>query len=388
MSDEASNTDMETLRSRLRERAHAFALSEVAPRDDLHECDRPPDDLWRAFGVSGMTAIGLPPDVGGDGGDLRAMALVGEAIAAKGGNLGLAGAWMARQLCARLHILGHGTEAQKSAYLPKLAAGRSTPCFAVSEPGAGAHPKHLKTEAVRDGDDYVINGEKAYLTNGPIADLILLLAITGVEDGRKQYSIFLIPRETPGIEETEGVKIDFLKPSCHCGMRFTDVRIPATALLGPEGDAFATFSLPMRRVEDAISAANKAGAFRYQIDRLGTEVSGAELDKEQLAELGRLAAAPDGLSALAYRAVELLDLDPEGNAGAVEAITAAGRDWIGGLQERVSAFIERAGLTPSPQLAAITRDIVKTTGIAGGAQAIRAERRARELMNRDTDNSI
>ena len=129
------------------------------------------------------------------------------------------------------------TDGQKERYLPRRAG--STPCFAVSEPGAGAHPKHLKTEAVRDGDHYIVNGKKAYLTNGPISDLILLMAITGVEEGRKQYSIFLVPRETPGIEETEGVKIDFLKPSCHCGMRFTDVRVPADALLGPEGDAFA-----------------------------------------------------------------------------------------------------------------------------------------------------
>jgi len=59
-----------------------------------------------------------------------------------------------------------------------------------------------------------------------------LLATTGVADGRKQYSIFLVPRAAPGIEETEGVKIDFLKPSCHCGMKFTDVRVPAEALLG------------------------------------------------------------------------------------------------------------------------------------------------------------
>ena len=170
-------------------------------------------------------------------------------------------------------------------------------------------------------------------------------------------------------------------------MKFTDVRVPAEALLGLKGDAFATFSLPMRRIEDAISAANKAGAFRYQVDRLGFEVSDVELDKEQLAEFGRLATAPDGLSALAYRAVELLDIDPEGNVEAVEAITAAGRDWIGGLQERVAAFIEQADLRPSPKLAAIMHDIVKTTGIAGGAHTIRAERRARELMNKDTDSS-
>ena len=387
MTDEDLTTDMERLRFRLRERARAFAASEIAPLDDLHTHERPSEELWRAFGVCGITAIGLSRKFGGDGGDLRAMALVGEALAAEGGYLGLAGAWMARQLCARLHIFGHGTKEQKSTYLPRLAAGLSTPCFAVSEPGAGAHPKYLKTEAVRDGAEYVINGEKSYLTNGPISDLILLLAITGVDDGRKQYSIFLVPRDTPGIAETKGVKIDFLKPSCHCGMAFRDVHIPADAMLGPEGDAFATFSLPMRRVEDAISSANKAGAFRYQINRLGHEAAGMDLDKEALAELGRLSAARDGLSALSYRAVELLDLDSDNNAEEVEAITAAGRDWIKDLQQRVVAFIEQAGMTPSPRLAAVTRDIVKTTGIAGGAHAIRAERRARDLMNTETEKN-
>ena len=90
-------------------------------------------------------------------------------------------------------------------------------------------------------------------------------------------------------------------------MRFTDVRVPADALLGPEGDAFATlFSLPMRKVEDAISAANKAGAYCFQINQLGREVAACDLEKETLAELGSLAAARDGLSALSYRAVELL----------------------------------------------------------------------------------
>ncbi|MED5574301.1 MAG: acyl-CoA dehydrogenase family protein, partial [Pseudomonadota bacterium] len=197
MTDEQPTANIETLRFRLRERAKAFAQSEIATLTDLHEQEKPPEDLWRAFGVTGMTSIGLAPEYGGDGGDLRAMAQVGEAIAAEGGNLGLAGAWMARQLCARLHIYGYGTNEQKERYLPRLAAGLSTPCFAVSEPGAGAHPKHLKTEAVRDGDHYIVNGKKAYLTNGPISDLILLMAITGVEEGRKQYSIFLVPRETP-----------------------------------------------------------------------------------------------------------------------------------------------------------------------------------------------
>ena len=380
MTDERSTTDIETLRYNLCGRAKAFALNEIAPIADLHKREKPPPELLRAFGTSGMTAIGLAPEYGGLGGDLRAMAQVGEVIAAQGGNLALSGAWMARQLCARLHIYGYGTGAQKEQHLPRLAAGDLTPCFAVSEPGAGAHPKYLKTEAVRDGDHFVINGEKAYLTNGPISDLILLLAITEIDQGKKKYSAFLVPRDTPGIEETAGVKIDFLRPSCHCSMQFTNVRVPAETMLGTEGEAFAEFSLPMRKVEDAISGANKAGAYRFQINQLGQEVAHCNLDKEGMTELGVLAAASDGLSTLSYRAVELLDLNPIGNAEAVEAATAAARDWIKSLQQRVEVFIERMGITPSPKLAAITRDIVKTTSIAGGAHAIRAERRARGLM--------
>ena len=387
MTDDPAETEIEKLRRRLRERARAFAASEIAARPNLYELERPPEELQHAFGVCGMASIGLPESYGGDGGDLRAMALVGEALASEGGNLGLAGAWMARQLCGALHIARFGTEAQKMTYLPKLAAGLSTPCFAVSEPGAGAHPKLLKTAAVRDGDDYVINGEKAYLTNGPLSDLILLLATTGETAGRKRYSIFLLPRETPGIEETEGVKIDYLRPSCHCGLRLTDVRLPADAMLGPEGQAFELFSLPMRRVEDAIGAANKAGALRFQVRLLGRELAGRDLDPESLAELGLLAAAPDGLAALAYRAVELLDLDLDGNAAEVEAITGAARDWVRHLQERVEAFIERIDFSPSPALAALTRDIVKTTGIAGRVQSIRAERRARRLIETATEDN-
>ena len=380
MTDERSTTDIETLRYHLRERAKAFALNEIAPIADLHKQEKPPAELLRAFGTSGMTAIGLAPEYGGVGGDLRAMAQVGEVIAAVGGNLALSGAWMARQLCARLHIYGHGTGAQKKQYLPKLAAGDLTPCFAVSESGAGAHPKYLKTEAVRNGDHYVINGEKAYLTNGPISDLILLLAITEIDQGKKKYSAFLVPRKTPGVKETAGVKIDFLRPSCHCSMQFTNVCVPVEALLGPEGDAFEKFSLPMRKVEDAISGANKAGAYRFQIKQLGQEAAHCNLDKEDMAELGSLAAASDGLSVLSYRAVELLDIDPIENAEAVEAATAAARDWIKSLQQRVEVFIGRMGITPSPKLAALTRDINKTTSIAGGAHAIRAERRARDLI--------
>jgi hypothetical protein len=99
-----------------------------------------------------------------------------------------------------------------------------------------------------------------------------------------------------------------------------------------------------------------------------------------LAELGQLATAPDGLAALGYRAVELLDLGAEQDPDQVSRISAAARDWARRLQDRIGAFIEESGLTPSPGLAAETRDIVKTLGIARSAHAIQAQRRARTLM--------
>jgi acyl-CoA dehydrogenase len=379
---------MAALRRRLRDLAADYAKREIAPRTDLRTLDVPPPELWRALGTSGVAGIGIPESHGGRGGDLRAIAMAGEALASEGGNLGIVTSWMGRQLSARLHILGHGSEAQKKAYLPALAAGEITPCLAISEPKAGAHPKHLKTEARLDGGDYVINGEKAYLTNGPIADIVLLLAITGVADGRKQFSILMVPSDSPGIEITEGVEIDYLKPSPHCGLRLTDVRVPRENLLGPEGDAFNAISLPMRRTEDIIAIANKAGALRHQVRRLAHEVGSRELDEEALAELGRLAAAPDGLSALAYRATELLDEDPDGHTPEIEAISGANRDWIKSLQDRIEAFIDRTALSPSAALRAEARDIIKTIGIAGAVQSIRARKRAEALVKSEMDQEI
>lgn len=368
--------------SALRARVEAFARREIAPRDDLRDHDVIPADLWRAIGEAGLAGIGLPEEYGGAGGGLRAIAVAGEAMAAAGGVKGVVTCWLSRQLNSRQQILGHGTEAQRRRYLPDLAAGRLTPALAISEPGAGAHPKHLSTAARRDGENYVLNGEKAYLTNGPIADIFLVLAITGVEDGRKRFSLFIVPKDAAGLAVTEGVKVDFLRPAPHCGLRLTDVRVPAASLLGPEGGAFPAISLPMRKTEDAMFAATIAGAMRHQIDRLARETDGHTRDEAALAELGRLTAAPNGLAALGYRAVELLDLDAEQDPDQVSRISAAARDWARDLQARIGAFVEASGLAPSPGLAAETRDIEKTLGIARTAHLVQAQRRARALIER------
>lgn len=374
-------------RQQLRERVKDFAISNIANQAGLRDQNEMPSDLWQALGAAGLAKIALPKEYGGIGGDLRTLVSAAESMAESGGNLGIVTSWMGRQLISRLQILGHGTAKQRSTYLPDLAAGDATPCLAISEPGAGAHPKHLSTTASRtDEGGFILNGEKAYLTNGPMADIFLVLAITGVKDGRKEFSVLIVPRSAPGLTLTEGVKIDYLRPSPHCGLLLQDVHVPAESILGPEGDAFNAISLPMRRTEDAVFAASKAGALRHILRSLSLEIKDAQDNDEVLSELGKLSAASYGLGALALYAAELLDIDAPENADEVSAIAASAREWAGSLNERINALIARCGIEPSPSLAAECRDFEKSLGIARAAYAIQARRRGLTLLDQNGKN--
>ena len=97
--------------------------------------------------------------------------------------------------------------------------------LAISEPGTGAHPKYLQTSASREGDDWVLTGEKSFLTNGPLAALFVVLAVSATEGDKKRLTAFLVPRETPGLSLTDPIHLDFLKPSPHCGIRLDACRL-------------------------------------------------------------------------------------------------------------------------------------------------------------------
>ena len=160
-------------------------------------------------------------------------------------------------------------------------------------------------------------------------------------------------------------------------------------MLGPEGDAFPAISLPMRRVEDALAAASTAGAIRHELAQFAKEIGDNVLDEDDMAELGWLAAAPAGLSAMAQHAAELLDqehdvgadLSVDLYADEISNIAAAARDWSRLQQGRIGALIDKSGLAASPGLAAERRDLEKTLGIARTAHVIQARRRAAALMN-------
>lgn len=369
--------DYEALRAEITE----FAKREIAPREGLSQQLEFPADLWAAMGEAGLMSIALSKDLGGRGGDYRALALTMETLADVGGCQGVAISWMGQALNVRLHILGLGTAAQKAQYLPGLAAGRHTICMAISEPGSGAHPKKLSTRAVPDGDHVILNGEKAYLTNGPLSDLFLVLAITDVIDGRRQFTSFIVPRDTPGVEQTAGVEIDFLHPSPHCGLKLTDVRIPAANRLGPLGDAFNAISLPMRRIEDALGAAKTAGAMRHRFRLLCQAAAQGEVTQDMEVALGRLAAMPEAHSAMAWRAAELLDSGRDDIDETVSSLAAAARQTGKYVEGEVEAFIKAWDIEVTEALAVANRDLVKSQGIAAYARDAQARKRGQAHLN-------
>ena len=137
-----------------------FAARHVAGRG-FAASDDFPHDAWRALAGTGLFRVGLPARFGGDGGGYADIARAEHDLITHGGCVGFAMSWTGHQVVGRYFVDGFGSEAQKAALLPRLACGALTMAVAISEPGAGAHPKHLRTTARRDGDSFVIDGEKA-----------------------------------------------------------------------------------------------------------------------------------------------------------------------------------------------------------------------------------
>ena len=358
-----------------------FARETLAPRDDLHELTDFPADVWQAYRDAGLTGVGLPAHYGGRPADWAEIARLGRILVAIGGNLGVATSWLGHVVMAKLHVLGLGSDAQKETLLPALASGTKRIAMAISEPGAGAHPKHLKTTATRQDDGYALNGEKTYLTNGPVADIFLTLAITGESDGRKAYSAFLVPRDTAGLTLTPTIPVDFLRPAPHCGIRLEASPVAGAALLGHEGQALAEVSQPMRTVEDAVMAGAKLGALEFELRAAAAAADsrGRADDEAVLAALGDMRARLAGMAAILDAMMAHLDdsgsEDPE-----LPVMVAAFRGAGHAYQEIFTEHCADWALDGNAKLAALARDIIKSAGIAGAVHRIRQINLGRRMI--------
>jgi alkylation response protein AidB-like acyl-CoA dehydrogenase len=192
-------------------------------------------ELWHSLGDAGFVGVSVPESHGGGGGGLVELALVCEETAAQGAPILLL---LVTHAISAAVIAEYGTEEQRKEWLPGLASGREKVVFAITEPGAGSNTHQLTTTARRDGEDWVVNGEKYYISGVDDAQALLLVARTGRDpNGHAQLSLFLVPTDAPGLQKVP-LPVDVMLPEKQFTLRFDDVRLPASALVGDEGQGF------------------------------------------------------------------------------------------------------------------------------------------------------
>jgi alkylation response protein AidB-like acyl-CoA dehydrogenase len=192
-------------------------------------------ELWHALGDAGFVGVSVPEAYGGGGGGLVELALVCEETAAQGAPMLLL---LVTHAISAAVIAEYGTEEQRKEWLPGLATGREKVVFAITEPGAGSNTHQLATTARREGDEFVISGEKYYISGVDDAEALLLVARTGRDErGNAQLSLFLVPTDAPGLQKVP-LPVDVLLPEKQFTLRFDDVRVPASALVGDENQGF------------------------------------------------------------------------------------------------------------------------------------------------------
>src|SRR5690349_4785557 len=225
----------------LRDTIRDFMVTEVAPVVDEHERERRfPTDIVRRIGELGWLGIPIPEDEGGAGLDTLAYAIAVEEIGRVWGSLGLIVAAHTSLGCGPLHLAG--TPEQKQRYLVPMASGQVIGAYGLTEPGAGSDAGGTRTTAKRDGDSWVLDGSKRFITNAGHAGTYVVTAKTGTTDkGDAAISAFIVPADTPGfsvgrLEDKMG-----LHASATGELRFEGARLPAGNLLGDEGEGFRMF---------------------------------------------------------------------------------------------------------------------------------------------------
>jgi len=195
-------------------------------------------EAWKKMGAFGLLGLTYPEEYGGSSSDVVTACLAGEAVAYGGAEGGLCLAWGAHTYLCGDTILVHGTEEQKRKYLPKLASGEWVGAMGLTEPGAGSDAASIQATAVRKGDYYLLNGTKMFITNGPIADVLVIIAVTQKEKKTAGISAFVVEKGFPGFSVGRELKKMGVKASSTGELIFEDCPVPAENILRKEGDGF------------------------------------------------------------------------------------------------------------------------------------------------------
>ena len=288
-----------------------FAETEVKPMaQEVDEKHMFPMDNVKKMGKYGFMGIPVPKEYGGQGCDILSYVMCVEELSKVCATTGVIVS-AHTSLCVD-PILTYGTEEQKKKYVPDLASGKKIGAFGLTEPGAGTDAQGVQTKAVLDGDEWVLNGSKCFITNGEVADVYIIIAYTDVVEKRgrkvKSFSAFIVDKGTPGFSfGTKENKMGICGSSTY-ELIFQDCRIPKDALLGPQGKGFpiAMHTLDGGRIGIASQALGIAeGALERTIEytkerkQFGRSISAQQNTQFQLADM---ATKVEAARSLVYRA--------------------------------------------------------------------------------------
>ena len=217
--------------------ARDFAAREVRPKAAQNDREgKFPKRLVDKMGELGFMGMMVPEEYGGSGLDCVSYVIALEELCAACASTGIIMSVNNSLVCSP--ILAFGSEKQKQAYLPDLASGKKLGCFALSEPDAGSDPASMRTIALRKNDSYVINGTKAWITNGAEADVMVLIAATDPSKGHHGISAFIIDMNAPGVNVAKLEHKLGIKATSTAQIYFEDCKVPKSAMIGQEGDGF------------------------------------------------------------------------------------------------------------------------------------------------------
>ncbi|GAA2262123.1 acyl-CoA dehydrogenase [Streptomyces ruber] len=308
----------------VRRLARDFVEGEVAPYaagwDRAEAVDR---SIVRKLGEVGFLGLTIEEAYGGCGGDHLSYCLVTEELGR--GDSSVRGIVSVSLGLVAKTVAAWGDEEQKRRWLPGLTSGEYVGCFGLTEPGTGSDAGALATRAVRDGDSFVVNGTKMFITNGTWADVVLLFARSVDVPGHAGVSAFLVPADTPGLSRRAVHGKLGLRGQATAELVFEDVRVPASALLGPEGKGFAVamsalakgrMSVAAGCVGIARAALEAAVGYAGEREQFGKVIARHQLVQELISDI---AVDVDAARLLTWRVADLVD---RGRPFAVESSKA------------------------------------------------------------------
>lgn len=370
--------------SMIRSQARRFVETEVIPHAERWEAEgRLPREVFRKLGAIGLLGMRHPQAHGGGGLGPLASAVFGEEL----GRSGYGGFCMSVGVHSDMsisYIAQHGSDQQKERYLPAACAGEKIGAICVTEPHAGSDVAGIRTHAVRDGEVWIIDGSKTYITNGVHGDIYVVAARTGGEaKGSRGLSLFLVDKGTPGF--TVGRALD--KQGCHCAdtaeLFFDDMRLPADALLGEAGRGFHYLMGAFqneRLVAGAMAVGQCARAIDVTLEHLKQRTAFGKTLWEQPVvrnKLAWLAAKAAAARSLTYSCARTM----EAGADAVREVSMLKACACETLQEVVHGCLQLHGgsgyMTGTP-IERMVRD-ARVMTIAGGATEVMLEEVAKRM---------